>query len=222
MATDYLGSHGRKLRYFPMSFLPALAPPLVDNGNCSRAKSAPPTPGGVPGGAAWGSRAPTRPIALLSVSSAPGCLLALFPEVSPQIAFLLTTDLPPRVGVPPRTRLKDVLCPYRQSWSLPRPGPALSEAPWGVWVRLWRSTTGFHSELKIACNVSLGESLTFLNFTVSSVKWSLDLLFTSAWWAAVYGVAQSRTWLKRLSSSSSICILGMTRRDGPDGRWRAR
>ena len=24
-----------------------------------------------------------------------------------------------------------------------------------------------------------------------------------AWWAAVYGVAQSRTWLKRLSSSSS-------------------
>ena len=25
-----------------------------------------------------------------------------------------------------------------------------------------------------------------------------------AWWAAVYGVTQSRTWLKRLSSSSSI------------------
>ena len=25
-----------------------------------------------------------------------------------------------------------------------------------------------------------------------------------AWWAAVYGVSQSRTWLKRLSSSSSI------------------
>ena len=24
-----------------------------------------------------------------------------------------------------------------------------------------------------------------------------------AWWAAIYGVAQSRTWLKRLSSSSS-------------------
>ena len=27
-----------------------------------------------------------------------------------------------------------------------------------------------------------------------------------AWWAAVYGVAQSRTWLKRLSSSSSIFL----------------
>jgi len=31
-----------------------------------------------------------------------------------------------------------------------------------------------------------------------------------AWWAAVYGVAQSRTWLKRLSSSSSsICHVEM-------------
>ena len=30
-----------------------------------------------------------------------------------------------------------------------------------------------------------------------------------AWWAAVYGVAQSRTWLKRLSSSSSsYCGVG--------------
>ena len=27
-----------------------------------------------------------------------------------------------------------------------------------------------------------------------------------AWWAAVYGVAQSRTWLKRLSSSSSVFL----------------
>ena len=26
-----------------------------------------------------------------------------------------------------------------------------------------------------------------------------------AWWAAVYGVAQSRTGLKRLSSSSNLC-----------------
>ena len=27
-----------------------------------------------------------------------------------------------------------------------------------------------------------------------------------AWWAAIYGVAQSRTWLKRLSSSSSMWV----------------
>ena len=26
------------------------------------------------------------------------------------------------------------------------------------------------------------------------------------WWAAIYGVAQSRTWLKRLSSSSKPCV----------------
>ena len=29
-----------------------------------------------------------------------------------------------------------------------------------------------------------------------------------AWWAAVYGVAQGRTRLKRLSSSSSNCTTG--------------
>ena len=29
----------------------------------------------------------------------------------------------------------------------------------------------------------------------------------ASWWAAVYGVTQSRTWLKWLSSSSSICTL---------------
>ena len=27
-----------------------------------------------------------------------------------------------------------------------------------------------------------------------------------AWWAAIYEVKQSQTWLKRLSSSSSVCI----------------
>ena len=30
-----------------------------------------------------------------------------------------------------------------------------------------------------------------------------------AWWAAIYGVAQSRTQLKRLSSSSSSLLLGL-------------
>ena len=30
-----------------------------------------------------------------------------------------------------------------------------------------------------------------------------------AWWAAVYGVAQSRTRLKRVSSSTSICMISM-------------
>ena len=35
-----------------------------------------------------------------------------------------------------------------------------------------------------------------------------------AWWAAVYGVAQSRTRLKRLSSSSSSCIILCTSKAG--------
>ena len=36
-----------------------------------------------------------------------------------------------------------------------------------------------------------------------------------AWWAAVYGVAQSRTWLKQLSSSSSSssCIRFITKQE---------
>ena len=44
-----------------------------------------------------------------------------------------------------------------------------------------------------------------------------------AWWAAVYGVAQSRTWLKRLSSSSSsLTRQGSTRKYclwGTHARW---
>ena len=32
------------------------------------------------------------------------------------------------------------------------------------------------------------------------------------WWAAIYGVAQSRTWLKWLSSSKLFCLLTLTPR----------
>ena len=37
-----------------------------------------------------------------------------------------------------------------------------------------------------------------------------------AWWAAVYGVAQSQTRLKRLSSSSKKQGKGTTTRQAPD------
>ena len=54
-------------------------------------------------------------------------------------------------------------------------------------------------------------SLSFFTFTHWRRKWQPTPVFLpgesqdwEAWWAAVYGVAQSRTWLKRLSSSSSI------------------
>ena len=43
-----------------------------------------------------------------------------------------------------------------------------------------------------------------------------------AWWAAIYGVAQSRTWLKQLSSSSSIWNHIPARNDliqGPSWWW---
>ena len=41
-----------------------------------------------------------------------------------------------------------------------------------------------------------------------------------AWWAAVYGVAQSRTWLKRLSSSSSSKVAGWHHQlDGREFEW---
>ena len=87
MATDCLNAlTGGNYGISDDSSLPALAPPLVGNGNCSRAKSAPPTPGGVPGGgAAWGSRAPTRPITLfLSVSFAPAVCLRCFLRFPPR------------------------------------------------------------------------------------------------------------------------------------------
>ena len=43
-----------------------------------------------------------------------------------------------------------------------------------------------------------------------------------AWWAAVYGVAQSRTRLKRLSRSSSSSHKGRRRRLGARGDGRER
>ena len=52
-------------------------------------------------------------------------------------------------------------------------------------------------------------------------KWQLNTVFLSgvsqgAWWAAIYGVAQSRTWLKWLSRSSSNLVYNLfwqTRKD---------
>ena len=58
-------------------------------------------------------------------------------------------------------------------------------------------------------------SLSLLTFMHWRRKWQPTPVFLpgesrsgGAWWAAVCGVTQSRTWLKRLSSSSSIPILG--------------
>ena len=56
-------------------------------------------------------------------------------------------------------------------------------------------------------------SLSLFTFIHCRRKWQPPPVFLpgesqgwGAWWAAVYGVAQSRTWLKRLSSSSSSFV----------------
>ena len=53
-------------------------------------------------------------------------------------------------------------------------------------------------------------SLSLFTFMLWRRQWQPTPVFLpresqgwGAWWAAIYGVAQSRTWLKRLSSSSS-------------------
>ena len=40
-----------------------------------------------------------------------------------------------------------------------------------------------------------------------------------AWWAAVYGVAQSRTRLKRLGGSSSFLMVSMKGTEVQEDRW---
>ena len=57
-------------------------------------------------------------------------------------------------------------------------------------------------------------SLSLFTFTHWRRKWQPPPVFLSgespgwgSWWAAIYGVAQSRTRLKRLSSSSSSILL---------------
>ena len=73
-------------------------------------------------------------------------------------------------------------------------------SPWGRWVR--------HDWVT---------SLSLFTFMHWRRKWQPTPVFLpgesqgrEAWWAAVYGVAQSRTRLKRLSSSSSILLTYLT------------
>ena len=72
-----------------------------------------------------------------------------------------------------------------------------------------------HKENKLCFSTSQGFSYHLPNKTltdpvfVNSVYVMLEISLTQdgeAWWAAVYGVAQSRTRLKRLSSSSSMVV----------------
>ena len=87
----------------------------------------------------------------------------------------------------------------------PMDGGACWAAVHGVaksWTRLSDFTFTFHFHFSLSC---IGEG----NGNPLQCSCLENPRAGGAWWAAVYGVAQSRTLLKRLSSSSSI-ILSIT------------
>ena len=67
-------------------------------------------------------------------------------------------------------------------------------SPWGHWGSY--TTERLHFHFSLSC---IGEG----NGNPLQCSCLENPRDRAAWWAAVYGVAQSRTWLKRLSSSSS-------------------
>ena len=67
-------------------------------------------------------------------------------------------------------------------------------SPWGCWESGTTERLNFHFSLSCIGGGN-GNPLQY-----SCLENPRD---GGAWWAALYGVAQSRTWLKRLSSSSS-------------------
>ena len=73
-------------------------------------------------------------------------------------------------------------------------------SPWGRWRSDTTERLHFHFSLKC-----IGEG----NGNPLQCSCLENPRDGGAWWAAVSGVAQSRTWLKRLSSSSSSSVLGL-------------
>ena len=67
--------------------------------------------------------------------------------------------------------------------------------PWSLFSECWVLSQLFHSPLSLSC---IGEG----NGSPLQCSCLENPRDGGAWWAVVYGVAQSRTWLKRLSSSS--------------------
>ena len=79
-------------------------------------------------------------------------------------------------------------------------------SPWGH--KESDMTEWLHFHFSLSC---IGEG----NGNPLQCSWLENPRDGGAWWAAIYGVVQSRTRLKRLSSSSSICSLGQPSRYGP-------
>ena len=80
-----------------------------------------------------------------------------------------------------------------------------------AWKIPWmKEPSGLQSMGSLRVRHDWATSLLLFTFMHWRRKWQPTPVFLpgesqdgEAWWAAIYGVAQSRTWLKRLSSSSS-------------------
>ena len=70
-------------------------------------------------------------------------------------------------------------------------------SPWGRWG--WDTTERLHFQFSLSC-IAEGNGNPLQCSCLENPRDG------GAWWAAVYGVTQSRTWLKWLSSSSSSSI----------------
>ena len=91
------------------------------------------------------------------------------------------------------------------------------EIPWtGAWQSTGSQESGmterFHFHFSLSC---IGEG----NGNPLWCSYLENPRDREAWWAALYGVAQSRTGLKRLSSSSSSHIKGTSERGRPSLTW---
>ena len=85
-----------------------------------------------------------------------------------------------------------------------------------AWKILWmEEPSRLQSMVSLRVGQDWATSLSLFTFMHWRRKWRPAPVFLpgesqglGAWWAAVYGVAQSRTWLKQLSNSSSSIQLG--------------
>ena len=116
---------------------------------------------------------------------------------------------------------------WRRQWHptpVPLPGKSHGRrslagcSPWGRWGS--DTTEWLHFHFSLSC---IGEG----NGNPLQCSCLENLRDEGAWWAAVYGVAQSRTRLKRLSSSSSstlhvascTSVWSMSTSGGGKGLW---
>ena len=100
---------------------------------------------------------------------------------------------------------------WRRQWHLTPVSTLAWKIPWteepGRLQSMWSLRVGH----------DWATSLSLFTFMHWRRKWQPTPVFLpgesqglEAWWAAVYGVAQSQTWLKWLSSSSRVCVTSVS------------